>query len=144
MNQINGYCQIELPDRISLNVITSEGVTLTDAEVKPIIKALNLDQVLVEEDGYSSYINAWLNKPVIVKAYVPTEENGRDVKSIFHASIVSVMSLADNLSVQFIYEDAGYTKLIRITFAPEGGDTGHPVIWRINVDAKQITTTNIA
>lgn len=144
MNQINGYCQIELPDRIALDALKTAGVILTDAEVKPIIKALNLDQVLVEEDGYSSYINAWLNKPVIVKAYVPTDDNGRDVKSIFYASIVSVMSMADNLSVQFIYEDAGYTKLIRIIFAPEGGDTGHPVIWRIDVDAHQITTTNIA
>lgn len=143
MNQTNGYCQIELPDRIGLDSLNTAGVDLTDAEVKPIIKALNLDQVLVDEVGYPSYINAWLNKPVIVKAHI-AEGADQDVKSIFHASIVSAVAISDNLSVQFVYEDGGYTKLIKIGFIINGGETGHPTKWGIDVRAWQITTTTIS
>lgn len=145
MNQINGYCQIELPKRIRLGALTSTHITLTDVEAKPIIKALNLDQVLSGDASNASYINEWLNKPVIVKAYVPSEYGDEDVEAIFHASIVSLMFLNECLYIQFIYSDGGgglYYVQINISIASE--QSGTYMKWEIKVFAKQITTTTIS
>ena len=143
MNQLNGYCQIELPDRIGLDALTSTAVNLTDAEAKSIIKALNLDQVKVDPVGYSSVADALLNKPVVISAHVPTESEGRYAKSIFHASIISMLSLADTLEIIFAYEDGENYRLVIITIYADGGEAGEIMSWRITVKAKQITTTNI-
>lgn len=136
MNQINGYCQIELPDRISLDAIEpNTDVKLTDAEVKPIIKALNLDHVLANDsdNGYASYINAWLNKPAIVTAYITTEDSGRDVKSIFHASVVSRMSASDTLRITFLYPSSNGDRIAELIFTIDGGKPGEYAKWGITL-----------
>lgn len=143
MNQINGYCQIELPDRIALDALKTEDTILTDAEVKPIIKALNLDQVKYG-DNFSSFINAWLNKPVIVKAYTGSDVTKRDVKSIFHASSVSNMKTGYTLGIQFSYMDMNdVLKHVTILLSPTEDESSEIAKWEISIFAHSITFTEI-
>ena len=153
MNKVNGYCQIELPDRIALSDLTSQLTLLTKDEARSIIDNLGLGSIKLspnqdERDAidYHPIIrDALITKPLFIIS------KGLDVshgKTIVLGNVVE--DLADGDAVN-IYACVGQTPVdckyihIYIDFERIGDVNACPTIYDIpiSIHARNITNTSI-
>ena len=148
MNKVNGYCQIELPDRFNLNDLTPNPVSLTKEEAKPIIDKLGLGGIKLPEDErsrdaiYKMVVDALIRKP----AYIVTRSSLYDRYFIAPAMVADEAETGDAIVVSAVVEKSG--NIVHIIMStdlttlldPETTPTIYDLefaIW-----AKKITTTN--
>ena len=150
MNKVNGYCQIELPDRITINDLTSNYVTLTKAEAKPIIEKLGLGGIkLPEEERVQSAIykevkDALISKPV----YIVTKRSIDDGIIIVPAIITDEIVSGDTITISAVVDKSPSPLHLYILLDMENLANVEvcPTIYdvEISINAYEITTTTIS
>ena len=119
MNKVNGYCQIELPDRLNFNALKSTGATLTKEEARPIIDKLGLGGIKLPEtteERNTDAIHKQVKDALIRKpAYIVTKKTLVDGISIVPATIMDNIDCADNIDIRAFAERLGDPVAISIT-----------------------------
>ena len=154
MNKVNGYCQIELPDRITLESLTTAGATLTKAEAKPIIENLGLGGIKFPEteaertdDWYAEMCkiiaDKLINKPLVIAVKRTTGDIGY---SSLTACLTNGLVIDSLIGICFVYL---YGSIRECEMYIDFGSIQYPdqikTIYDapINIVARKITTSNI-
>lgn len=151
MNKVNGYCQIDLPDRLNLSALTSTEAKLTKEEARPIIDKLGLGGIKLPEDQeerthdeiYKMVSDALVRKP----AYIVTKRSIYDGITIVPAFIMDEINGGDDISITGYAENLSGPVVISIIIDlndildVETTPTIYDLVF--SVSAYQITTTQI-
>ena len=155
MNKVNGYCQIELPERFNINALTSAPEQLTKEEKKPIIDKLGLGGVKLPEDqeerSASGFIDAIYKKikDALVRkpAYIVIKRSSVDGDVITPSIITDEVEGSDQIIITAVLDKStiplyfmmniGLTDLVDVEEVPTIYDVS------ISILARRITITNI-
>lgn len=147
MNQINGYCQIDIPkSAVTLATITSSPTSF-DVEVrKMILKSLGLDKIKLPENyldnmfpTYKEIENRLARKPIVISIY-PDEYSAMPV--VVSGFLQSNLFIDDFIEIVFMALHASDLTKCQITLdagnLPESGLEYYDC--PINIQGKKITT----